>query len=252
MTRARLFATVVTVALLLGGCGGDESRLSAEDLKGRVFTSTSVTGNGKPYPMATGTHLFIHFGDGRFSANAGCNDMSAAFDVDDDKLVLEDGMESTLASCNERDVQDVWVGKLLGSEPRVELSPGRLVLTAGDRRVELREHDLDTKAVLVGPTWLLTAIVSDGRAAPATSSVPLVFQEDGSFVNGTADCPAATGHVEFHRGAVRGDTSAEGTCPVPEGNRLVPLGGWMTVEQAGDVVRFRAPSGTGFDLRPAP
>src|SRR5690606_30743084 len=80
-------ATILTAASLAASCGDDEPTseavLTAADLDGREFTSLSVSGA----ELVPDTYVNLAFQDGRVAAFAGCNTLSAGYQLDSTSLV---------------------------------------------------------------------------------------------------------------------------------------------------------------------
>lgn len=245
---------VVALVVVGAACGGDGADMAVDELAGRAFVSSSVTDADKPLALAPGTRLSIRFGDDRWlSATAGCNEMGARVKtVGDGQLSLEDdSMNTTAMLCPDLTVQEDWFGRLLGAEPSIDVTPGRLVLADGDRRVEFTEHVLDTKATLVGPTWVVAAIVTGGEAklVPAEPRREVVFEDDGRFTS-RAGCAEVSGTLEYERGTIRIGSGGVGGCGGTGDDPWLGVeSGRMTVERAGDTVRLRSDRGGGVDLR---
>lgn len=215
-----------------------------------------MTDGDKPLALAPGTRLSIRFGDDRwFSATAGCNEMGARVEAaGDGRLSLEDkGMSTTAMLCSDLTAQEGWFGRLLGAEPSIEVTPGRLVLADGDRRAEFTEHVLDTKATLVGPTWVVEALVTAGEATPVPAEPrrEVVFEDDGRFTS-RAGCAEVSGPLAYERGTIRIGGGAVGGCSGTDDDPWLGVeSGRMTVERVGDTVRLRSDRGGGVDLRQA-
>jgi heat shock protein HslJ len=146
----RLTTLVLACLLVLAACGDDgyggggddggstdvaASSLSFDDLAGRTFSSTSVTGR----ELVPDSDVTLTFTDGRIAALAGCNAQSGSADVTDGKLVV-DGLASTQMACaDDLMAQDQWLAGFLEGEPAVALDGDELTLTSGDEVVELSE-----------------------------------------------------------------------------------------------------------------
>lgn len=129
------------------------------------------------------TQIRISFQGGQISASAGCNIMGGTYLVDDDVLIV-DSAGMTEMGCDEpRHQQDDWLFTLLGDRPSFVLTGDNFVLTATETVITLRDREVvEPDLGLVGPTWVLTSIIS----GDAVSSVPdgviasLTFTDDGS------------------------------------------------------------------------
>ena len=122
MARARTILTVLAVGLLVTACGGDsdssasdgssssQSTVTAADLDGSTFQSTSVEG----HDLVAGSDVRLTFEDGSLSANAGCNTMSSSYDVTDGRLAWTGPPMATMMGCPDDLMnQDTWLSDLL-------------------------------------------------------------------------------------------------------------------------------------------
>ncbi len=132
----RLLAAAAAL-VLLGGCGSDVVP-TAEDLDGNSYESTEVVG----FELVEGTTVNLTFEDGSLGAQAGCNTVSAAYDIDDDLLVWSGEPASTLMGCSEElTAQDAWLTKLFTEGVDVVLEDDVLTLTQEDTTIKLAEAD---------------------------------------------------------------------------------------------------------------
>lgn len=208
-----LLVAVVALVPVVGRMadGDDDGRLrvasgTVDGLLGRSFASVSVTEAGEPYPLAPGTRLTLTFKQDRwFQANAGCNQFGGRVAKESEHTLVVERREmySTAMDCPDRRAQEAWFGRLLADEPVVEHGGGRLVLTAGDRRVELVEAGVDAARHLVGPTWTIEAVVVDGTQPPVAPAHPatMVFTASGFRI--TSNCEEAIGTVSWDGGTLR-------------------------------------------------
>ena len=143
----RLTALILALALLVTACGddgddassddsgGSASEVTFDDLVGKTFESTSVTG----HELVPDSVVTLEFIDGRISANAGCNTQNGDADVVDG--VLEVGqLASTMMACEDPLMtQEQWLSGFLEDGPEVALDGTTLTLTSGDVVLELTE-----------------------------------------------------------------------------------------------------------------
>ena len=131
MRRAVL--CLALAAVMVTGCGSDDettssggsttepgdtgntepaavSELSAEALDGQTFVAEEATGR----ELVAGSTLTMTFEDGRLGVNAGCNQMSGAYEVDGTTLAWIDAPIATMMAC-EPDLmaQDEWIAAVL-------------------------------------------------------------------------------------------------------------------------------------------
>jgi heat shock protein HslJ len=200
---------LVPVVARMASDKGEQVEVASETvdgLLGRTFVSVSATEGGEPYPLAAGTRLVLTFKlDRWFQADAGCNEFGGRLARESEQtLVVEQGeMHSTMMDCPERRAQEEWFSRLLGDEPTVVLGGGRLVLTAGDRRVEFVEGDVDAARHLIGRTWTVEWVIVDPSKSPVTPVHPatMVFTESAFRIS--SHCEEGLGTIEWSRGTVR-------------------------------------------------
>ncbi|WP_243058074.1 META domain-containing protein [Nocardioides sp. SR21] len=134
---------VVTAALVLtlAACGSDSDSGSdtAEEpqqleLDGTTFTSTEVTG----HELVPDTTISLAFEEGNLSANAGCNTMSAEYEVTDGNVAWSGPAASTMMACSdELTEQDQWLTELLTEGVDAKQDGDTLTLTDVDLEIVL-------------------------------------------------------------------------------------------------------------------
>ena len=140
--RGRALAVGALAALALSGCSGESSGGEGADgapldLDGRTFTATEVTG----WVPITGTTIQLTFEDGRVSGQAGCNTLTGGATWDDQTLVLDGPMASTMMACERGlEAQDQWLIELLESEPRLSLDGETLVVGTDSNGMTMTEE----------------------------------------------------------------------------------------------------------------
>jgi heat shock protein HslJ len=152
-------------------------------LDGRTFLSVSITDGGEDRPLVDGTRISLSFDGANIGANAGCNQMSGAYSLDGDVIVV-DTMVTTEMACDPALMdQDQSLADFLTSRPTFTLSGNDLVLTSGETVMTmLDEEEATPDQALVGTVWTLDSVI-DGDAV---SSVPmgvvatLEFADDGT------------------------------------------------------------------------
>ena len=116
--RMRMAAANAVLLALLAGCGsGDEEAADAaadpsgspvirSDLANKTFESTSVTGQ----ELVEGTKVRLAFEEVRLDVMAGCNSMSAQYDLEGGVLSWKETPVSTAKVCDEAlTQQDNWL-----------------------------------------------------------------------------------------------------------------------------------------------
>jgi len=169
-------ATVALLVLLVAACGAQPSG-GGNSLRGKEFTSTSVTDQGKPRTLVEGTRIELRFtDDGRLLADAGCNHMSGQVSTDGAKLAVPE-LAITDMACPEPGTgeQDAWLSKLLAAQPSWRLDGANLVVTGSDAEIVLKPEQ---PATLEG-TWTVDALLRlDGASpVPEGAKVTVTFKD---------------------------------------------------------------------------
>ena len=91
----------------------------------------------------------------------------------------------TAMGCDaERDAQDQWLIKLLGSRPTVRLAGDELTLVSDATTVTLRDRKIvEPDVALVGPTWTVVSLMDGGTVSsvPGDAVATIVLAGDGSM-----------------------------------------------------------------------
>lgn len=199
--RRALVAASAAAVLFAGGCGGTDS-VSAQDLNGTTWVTTTVTRAGTESPAANGSTITVTFENGRISVNAGCNTMSAGVTVEDDVLVLDGAMASTQMACDtELMNQDAWLSQFLSSKPEVTVDGSTMTLTSGESELTLTDRKVAQPDLpLEGTAWSLESMGSGTGANGSVSSVPAgvtsTLTVEGSKLLLKAGCNSGSGSVE--------------------------------------------------------
>ncbi len=159
-------------------------------MQGRAFTSTSVTEQGKPRALVTGTALELRFtDDGRLLARAGCNQMQGKVSLDGGKLAL-DGFSMTAMGCPNPDLhtQDEWVSKVLGATPSWRMDGENMVITGSDAEIKLAPEAPVPPAALEGGTWTVTSLITGEAASSVPTGVAASLQFAGGKVGVRSGC----------------------------------------------------------------
>lgn len=171
-------------------------------MKGKVFSSTSVTEQGKPRTLVEGTKVELRFtDDDRLLANAGCNQMQGPVSLANGKLTVTD-LSTTDMACPTPGLheQDEWLSKLLAATPSWRMDGANLVITGPDAEIVLA---VEAPATLEGGIWIVDGLI----ASDATSSVPAGVRATISFKGGTADvqtgCNFGSGTYEVDGDTIR-------------------------------------------------
>jgi heat shock protein HslJ len=167
--------------------------VTAADLDGSTFESTSVEGRG----LVPGSTVRLTFEGGSLSANAGCNTMSSTYDVTDGRLAWTGHPVTTMMGCpDDLMSQDTWLSELLEQGADATLDGNDLTLASGDVTLHLQRKTAEPAAALLGKTWTVTEITTGKSVAalPSGATAP------------TLDV-AADGRVQLFTGCNRGHTT---------------------------------------------
>ena len=174
--RRVVMSLCLAMLMPLAACGDDSSGsdassdgsptpVTAADLAGRTFVSTTVTG----FELIDGTEIRISFEEDHLSASAGCNTVGGAYTVENDLLSVSEPSATLMACDPQLMTQDDQLIGFLTDDPAISLKDDVLTLTGAEVTVEMQEDSgEESGAALVGTTWTLDSIV-DGDSA---SSVP--------------------------------------------------------------------------------
>jgi heat shock protein HslJ len=220
----RLLVLLAVAALTIAACGDDADDVGTSDdpggsgatepatepggtaevaspVSGGELVATSITEGGEERPLVAGTELRLVFTpvEGEADAlpqlgiSAGCNQMSASYDLVGDTFTVGQIAQTQMACEPELMDQDAWIAEALTGEvgwsvdgDTVTLTSGDVVITLVDRRVASPD------AELVGPTWVVDTLIT-GADGPdgAASTVPegvvasVTFGEDGRVLVAT-------------------------------------------------------------------
>lgn len=204
---------LAVVALLLTACGGDDAPLTAGDGSAgpggaplaEEYVSVEVLEDGVPRPLVPDTVIVLRFGGGDLRAVLGCNQLQAAYELEGDRLVVDEVSMTEMGCEPERNAQDVWFVGFLTARPAVAADADRLTLTADGTVVVLVDRQVaEPDRALVGTTWEVDGFADgqdpeDAAMSMAVDQPGIVrFEEDG-FVSGGDGCNG------FGRGAPDAD-----------------------------------------------
>ena len=141
---------VMTTLVVLGvaGCSSDDSSeasdesatsasgsaVTVDDLEGTTYVSTSVTG----YDLVEGSTINLSFEGPRMQLSAGCNIISAAYDVTDGTLAWTGEPAATMMACpDDLQAQDQWLIELFQDGVTATSDGSTLTLANDDVTIEL-------------------------------------------------------------------------------------------------------------------
>jgi heat shock protein HslJ len=182
--KPRILLSLALVSMLgLAACAGSTAspaptpspapRDPASGLDGRTFLSTGATGA----TLVPGSQVRIAFAGGNIAANAGCNSMSGAYTIVDDRLDV--GMLAmTEMACQEPLMaQDGWVAALLDGAT-ITLDGDTLTLAQDGVALTLQDREVaDPDRPLLGTRWVVDGLISGDAVAsvPEGVTAALVF-----------------------------------------------------------------------------
>ncbi len=256
MTPRTAIALLALAGLTLAACGSDDSNSTSdsgdagtapttEDLDGRTFVSTDVTG----YELVEGSGINMTFLADSMSVNAGCNGMNGGFQIDEDVLTAGP-FASTEMACDEALMdQDTWLSGFLMDLPTISLVGETLTLVGGDTTITLDELQ---PSELLDTTWMVTGTVANQgvSSVPTDSTASITIAPDGTVAIDTG-CNTGSGSVEVtDTSLVFGPIATTRRACVDELNALeasvlTVLQGEVTYEIDGDSLSLR--SGEGDD-----
>jgi heat shock protein HslJ len=192
----RAFVTCLLFgAALSSGCESEPSpspppaasEQAAGDLWGRAFSSTTATENGEPRPLLPDTRIEITFEKredyGVVRWQAGCNTIGADVEITADQLLLVRTPLSTAIGCSgSHHAQDRWLTRFFESDPRWQLSDGRLSLASGETAIDLAAE----RIVRIAPedveraNGLKGTLVAIPRHATAGSEMAVAVRNTGT------------------------------------------------------------------------
>ena len=220
MKRILFFAVLMASgSIQFSGCGDDDSSTDTDadtdtdtdtdtdsdtdtdtdtdtdSLEG-VYISQEILENDAPVTLVDDTVLRLEFGpyddyyqSPTFSAYAGCNTMSGAYEIDGGEVVVSNWGTTEIACETELHEQDEWYFGFLSSSPAIAASGDELELDNGVIWVrfldeEVANPDLD----LVGTEWIVDTVIDEFTAMEASVDPPakLTFGSDGALVFYTA------------------------------------------------------------------
>jgi heat shock protein HslJ len=140
---AAVAVMMALMALGVAGCSPDDSSgatdesatsssgpaVTADDLEGTAYVSTNVTG----YDLVEGSTINLSFEGSRMQLSAGCNIISAAYDVTDGTLASTGEPAATMMACpDDLMAQDQWLIELF-QDGLTATSDGSTLTLANDQ-----------------------------------------------------------------------------------------------------------------------
>lgn len=200
----RAAAAAITLVATLAGCAqqADDARpRSGAGGPSGEYVVTEITDSGKARALVSGSEIRLTFRDGQLGARAGCNHLSAAYEIDGDTLTAGP-MAGTEMGCPEPLMeQDAWLTGLF-ADP-VQLGEDPLTITAGDVVLTLvpREQAAPDRP-LAGTRWLLDGVVQDDAVSSVPGGPDVVLVLTGTTATITGLCNGWSADVAVGDGAV--------------------------------------------------
>jgi heat shock protein HslJ len=196
MTPRTAIALLALAGLALAACGSDDSGSSdggptPEELDGRTFVSTEVTG----HDLVEGTEINMTFLADSMAVSGGCNSMNGGFEIDEGVLTAGP-FAATMMACDQPLMdQDTWLSEFLSSLPTIELDGETLTLASGETTMTLAELQ---PSELVDTKWTVTGTVANEgvSSVPADSTASIMIAPDNS-VSVDTGCNTGSGTVEI-------------------------------------------------------
>jgi heat shock protein HslJ len=200
MTPRTAIALLALAGLTFAACGSDDdggdgaadstSTPTAEELSGRGFVSSSVTG----YDLVDGSEITMNFLDDSVSVNAGCNTMNGGFEIADGAFVADQFAMTMMACDDPLMAQDTWLSEFLSSSPSISLDGSTLSFSGDEVTITLGEIE---PTALVGTTWTVTGTVANEAVSsvPMDSTASITIADDGTVAVDTG-CNTGSGSVE--------------------------------------------------------
>jgi heat shock protein HslJ len=256
MTPRTAIALLALAGLTLAACGSDDdggdgaaesaNAPTAEDLSGRGFVSSDVTG----YDLVEGSEITMNFLDDSVSVNAGCNTMNGGYEITDGTFVAGQFAMTMMACDDPLMAQDTWLSEFLASSPTIELDGSTLSFSGDEVTITLDEIE---PAALVGTTWTVTGTVANEAVSsvPMEATASITIADDGTVAVDTG-CNTGSGSVEvgddtltFGPIAITKRACADEAVNQLEAAVLAVLQGEVTYEIEGSNMSLR--SGDGAD-----
>jgi heat shock protein HslJ len=257
MTPRTAIALLALAGLTLAACGSDDDSSgggssdsadapTAEELDGRTFVSTEVTG----YDLVEGTEINMIFLADAMSVSGGCNSMNGGFEIGEGVLTAGP-FAATMMACEQPLMdQDTWLNEFLSSLPTIELDGETLTLASGETTMTLAELQ---PSELVDTQWTVTGTVANEgvSSVPADATASIMIAPDDSVTVDTG-CNTGSGTVTvtddtltFGPIATTMRACADEAVNQLEAAVLAVLQGEVAYEITGDTLSLR--SGEGAD-----
>lgn len=178
----RAAAVAITLVASLAGCGqsaDDAAPRAGDNGPSGEYVVTSVTDGGKPHAVVPGSEIRLTFTDGQLGLRAGCNHLSASYEIDGDDLTAGP-MGGTEMGCPQPLMdQDTWLAGLFARP--VQLGSDPLTITAGDVVLTLvPREEASPDRPLAGTRWVLDGVVQGDAVSSVPAGPPVVLELAGT------------------------------------------------------------------------
>lgn len=254
MIRTFRVLALVSLAAVAAACSTDSDPAgnSAEDLTGRTFVSTSVSGTQIP---GAGPMVVEFPEDGRISATAGCNRFVGGVDLSEGRVKAPDLASTMMACLPEREGADAWLTTLFDAEPRWSLDGNTFTLTGDDITVSLQDEKVvDPYLPIAGTEWVVTSLRTADtvvRSVALENAAPTLTLSDDGTLTGNTGCNEFGGSAEVGDDVILFEplTMTRAACADPEVTTiethiLEVLAGETTYSIEGSSMTLTAPNGT--------
>ena len=200
--RHRALLAAVPLLLLAVACGDDSDSGSsgseptdlASAIDGRTYLSTGSAG----HTVVDGSRVRMEFTDGVLHVDAGCNQMTTTYRLEDDVLRV-DSFATTEKACDQLLMdQDVWVARFLQGSPSLAATGDTLVITGAESETLtlLDRVVADPDRPLDGTEWIVESIVTADavESVPAGATAALIITDGSASIE--AGCNMGNADVE--------------------------------------------------------
>lgn len=152
------------------------------ELLGRTFVAMSLSVDGEPRPVVSGSRVTMTFEESMVSVETGCNALGVRVRISDDTVLSKAITQTDMGCDSPLTRQERWLAHFVDDDPRYALASDRLTLTADDRVIELASESR-TESGLVDTDWVLTGIVHGAGPDATVGSVPVDIDSTVEFTD---------------------------------------------------------------------
>jgi heat shock protein HslJ len=204
-------------------CKSDDDRSAVEaQVINRDFVLEDATG----YEPVANTVIRVKFSDSELSFSAGCNLYSAAYEIENNVIVVKE-MGSTDMGCNaEYATQDEWLSKFFESKPTLTVSGDKLSISSDDATLTFLDREVaEPDQALLGTLWTIDTLVEGEAASSIVSTLEkpaVTFDKKGRVVIETGCNTGAGTFAATDNELTFNDVSfTKSTCTTSEATALV-------------------------------